>query len=106
MHTQGPWHINSADGVAHNVGCYCIDAKVGGVSVAVADTVCYGDCESTEAANANLIASAPEMLAALEAIWNDCNAWMDGEMDSLSQSDLMQAFIATAEKAIVKAKGE
>lgn len=46
----------------------------------------------------------PELLAALEAIRNDSDAWLEGEMDSLSQNELMMAFISTANAAIAEAK--
>ena len=50
--------------------------------------------------DAKLMRAAPDMLAVLEAIRNDCSAWLEGEMDSLSQGDLCQAFINAAQGAI------
>ncbi len=56
--------------------------------------------------DAVIMASAPELLDALEAISNDARSWLCGKMDGLNTSELMQAFTSAADQAIAKAKGE
>ena len=97
-YTPGPWKMEEGElngvweGVVYN-------DRIG--------TICRLDDEMSGCrANAALIAAAPDMLATLEAIRNDCHAWLDGEMDSLSQGDLLQAFANAAQLAIDEATGE
>src|SRR5207253_2913938 len=54
-------------------------------------------------ANARLIAAAPAMKTALEAIANDCVAWLNAEMN-IDPADLLAAIRSAAEVAIAKAE--
>jgi hypothetical protein len=85
QHTPGPWHIN-ASGYCQGSPCrWEIVAKSGGI---VAETN-----DGTDMANARLLASAPEMFDALQAI---VDAY--GERDTL--------LMAQVKAALAKAKGE
>lgn len=83
MHTPGPWNtngarVNSADGYF------------------VAD-VSYARRRADEIfANANLIAAAPDLLAALESV----------EKDGVAMRGFHEQFRAAIRSAIAKAKGE
>jgi len=57
-------------------------------------------------ANGRLIASAPDLLAACEAVVNDCDAILDGDdMSGMSDQELFSAIRRTLTFAIFKAKG-
>lgn len=85
-HTPGPWSEDSHSVYADSIEIVRLD-----------------QANASRNANAQLIASAPDLLETLEAVRNDCESWLSGDMDSLSQSDLLQAFISAAGKAIAKA---
>ena len=56
--------------------------------------------------DARLIASAPDLLAACEAVVNDCDAILDGDdMSGMSDQELFSAIRRTLTFAITKAKG-
>ena len=61
-------------------------------------------------ANARLIAAAPELLAALQAIANDGERWLNSEdtasdFHGMSAEDLLRSITDTAQAAIHKAEG-
>lgn len=64
-HTPGPWAIGEMDGEA-----YGINATVNGHPVYIAETI-GGLGAETDKANALLIAAAPDLLAALRAVYED-----------------------------------
>ncbi len=83
-HTPGPWTFNG-------------DHVVAGTHTVVADPFASDALFGGEGeANANLIAAAPEMLSALEAICDDAD----------EDTDSGAAILATARAAIAKAKGQ
>ena len=91
-HTPAPWHLgyNKHDASIHN-----------GVTIA---SVC--DDATHWKANARLIASAPELLAACESVVNDCDAILGGDdMSGMSDEELFSAIRRALTSAIVKAKG-
>jgi hypothetical protein len=99
-HTPGPWHLNTLETVLYSVhanrGC------VAEISRGTMNEVPANEIE----ANARLIAAAPELLAALEALidaasWTPTDNWRIGPMDS-SKGGKMEM----ARKAIAKAKGQ
>ena len=92
-HTPGPWEVSEE----WHGDVYIDSEALGEGSIAIAKLI------NPEPGDAALIAAAPDMLATLEAIRNDCHAWLDGEMDSLSQGDLLQAFANAAQLAIDEA---
>ena len=84
-HTPGPWHINDH---AHDEEVVYIEADRYGVASIFTDT---DKVDSTELANARLIAAAPELLEALKNIEND-----DGHIPSTIWN-MCKAAIAKAE---------
>ena len=109
-HTPGPWRscggytpqykaITSQDGyiVFGMADPYCHTANGAPIQAPPLEAQC---------ANAKLIAKAPEMHNTLEAIRNDCLTWLEGERDSLSQNELLMAFVQAAEKAMAAAGEE
>lgn len=56
--------------------------------------------------DAQLIAAAPELLAACQAIANDCERLIDGDdFSGMSDGDLFAAFLNALRPAIAKAEG-
>lgn len=109
-HTPGPWRVSG-----HRLAVF---AKLNGINVVVADcdrTLGYSESE----ANARLIASAPELLAALlvahKRITEDRASYVwgaelpDGSMDTKDAAILHEAYdskLAQIEAAIAKATGQ
>ena len=96
-HTPGPWFVNDD----------CIEA--GGpegprdVTLAVVQGHPHN---AARAANARLIAAAPDLLAACEAVANDCERILDGDdFSGMSDADLFRAFLDTLRPVIAKAEG-
>ena len=92
FHTEGPWHYREG----HN-GEFLITCESGGFAPIAR---VKGDKRTTlkdAKANARLIAAAPELLAALYAMMDNC---YDPDRDD----DIVQAFDA-ARDAIAKAEG-
>lgn len=85
-HTPGPWTATGHDGGM----CVVVESKWGSVAKALPV-----GCEVQEAANARLIAAAPELLEALEEIAEQL------ELEGPSCSDIL----AAARAAIAKARG-
>jgi len=92
-HTTGPWVIQSENQynppVVRSVGSGLQVAEV------------FGDGRATRAANASLIASAPELLAALEKFMVSWNDETGARMERLFGTFAVNR----ARAAIVKAKG-
>lgn len=57
-------------------------------------------------ANVRLIAAAPDLMHACQAIANDCERILDGEdFSGMSDADLFRAFLDTLRPVIAKAEG-
>lgn len=93
QHTPGPWFAEY--GAAHNV----IFSDQG---IACIATIHHGVDPSSDA-NARLIASAPELLAALERLVNVTP--IDCDYHGLPIDKQLDAALTLAESAIAKAKG-
>lgn len=108
-HTPGPWH-QFRQGTKRFVSQACDEDFRD--SIAVVFEANYhpdGIAAAVKEAdlNARLIASAPDLLAALETIENDCSAILDGDdMSGMSDAELFGAMLETVTAAIRKAKGE
>lgn len=88
-HTPGPWHVGGKD----NQIVY--DAK--GMPVASATTYFSFD-DDTMRANADLIASAPELLDVIEAFMKVCSSrWRALPLDSYEKQTLSRAFTVIAQ---------
>lgn len=101
-HTEGPW-IAQAESTKGQIVEYSIEGRTGLIAT-VHVTV---DNDDQDAANASLIASAPDMLAALQ----DAEIWMqritDEVLDGEGSRDRYIADCATVRAAIARAtKGE
>lgn len=94
-YTPGPWTVSSEYG---DSGEYTITeayAPMGGGPIS----------REEDHANARLIAAAPDLLEAMEALFENCAMihMYRGEIDNTKQAD---AAILAARAAILKAKGE
>lgn len=89
MHTKGPWFYNFDPDI-------CEPAVWGGSAKAICDVSCE-DIEDQEEvwSNARLIAAAPDLLAACEAM-----------IVALGEQRTLYSFEEMANKAIKKAKGD
>ncbi len=96
-HTKGPW-IHKLQALSRQVW-----SERGALIASVPNVSSLS--HERRMANARLIAASPTMCNTLEAISCDAQSWLDGEMDSLTASDLMQAFISVAGKALAEAEG-
>lgn len=90
--TPGPWFVNRNS----------VDCGAGKISIEVAGDyfICQVDESVSQEANAALIAAAPELLQALEAMLNADRAY---EYGGYTESEL--AAINQARAAIAKARG-
>ena len=109
-HTPGPWHCEQdldqdytaiGEPIAIVGGEECVET----VRFVVGRFCDYGPHgEQQTAANARLIAAAPELLAACEAVVSDCREVLEGR-ESMSM-DLIHAIVnGKARAAIAKATG-
>ena len=100
-HTPGPWLATPTTGNPRNPETLRMDivTTTGEWNPAfVAGDILPED--------ARLIASAPDLLAACEAVVNDCDAILDGDdMSGMSDQELFSAIRRTLTFAITKAKG-
>jgi hypothetical protein len=100
-HTQGPWRIGEpSDGFIGNVLADNPRRLLAQVTVQ--------DGEQT-LANARLIAAAPDMLAALEAVIDDLEEHIGVAVDHYASERWLEgarARLGAAQMAIAKAKGE
>ena len=88
-HTPPPWHVDSTDdGQIREAGSHT-----------VARAWHLGPIKNQAAANARLIAAAPDMLAALDSIMGACA--IQGDAVTISRRQLQACIVAVA-----KAKGE
>ena len=102
-HTPGPWTSEYDDGQIFDI--FVPDMTTNRVRDLVGHFEGYQNKE-TNCANVNLIASAPYLLAACEAVVNDCDAILDGDdMSGMSDQELFSAIRRTLTFAISKAKG-
>jgi hypothetical protein len=96
-HTPGPWIVHIADDKAHP---YILQDDQRRPSKVIA--IVFDDNHTTCPANAALLAAAPDLLAALIALFDNCEMihkhWGDG-----NNSKEADAAIAAARRAIAKA---
>ena len=103
-HTQGPW--------SYTADMYGLDnMRVFGVNDATGNGVanCGYDQRGESMANARLIAAAPDMLAALEAVIDDLEEHIGVAVDHYASERWLEgakARLGAAQMAIAKAKGE
>jgi|SRR5687767_3304088 len=102
-HTPGPWEINEDDGMAI--------AKVSHFAITAPCTPDVGSGLSREenAANALLIAAAPDLLAALKAVANtddDCPMCNRGRLRNLQKTHWPECPFGRAQAVIAKAEGK
>ena len=94
-HTPGPW-------VASKHAGWCVSVKGAGTLL-----VCGGQSEdppeNQAAANARLIAAAPELLEALKA-WSIAS-WLAGVAPDIDSNDPFASMLAQTHAAIAKAEG-
>jgi len=102
QHTPGPWHIGSGNGEGS------IFAKNGRMRLETGGTTLYAICHNVSTwnideddANARLIAAAPQMLEALQALMQQ--AVKDAEYYAPDGNEPIWAFIMDASDAIAKA---
>lgn len=102
QHTKGPWlTTNSNAVVSTSNNTIAIPCNRNGEQVAIAGVLSSSVSRSEARANARLIAAAPELLAALEAL-RQVAVWDD---DYTTREEMEKVF-ALADAAIAKAKGE
>jgi len=93
-HTPGPWYANQ--------DCIEIDGPEGPRDVTLA-VVLQPD---NAAADARLIAAAPDLLAACHAVAHDLQAALDGDdFSGMPDAELFRAFLDVLRPAIDKAEG-
>lgn len=98
MHTPGPWSFEDKPSVVGGTFKYWV---IGPEGERIADI--QQQCRKTEA-NATLIATAPELLEALEKIADIEREKMDGRIKEYNSYDMEWA-IAIARQAVNKVKG-
>ncbi len=100
QHTPGPWRVSESDTVVGPSGN--VVAECCGYSVQATDAAQRK--QGGREANARLIAAAPDLLAALRSLFENCamihSQW--GDNDNKKEAD---AAIASARAAIAKAEG-
>ena len=89
-HTPGPWKLTDA---------YTVEGQDGQAITEVYDQSANVLCEET-IANAALIAAAPELLEALEIIFEQGHIWLDQKEKKTGKT-----FYYIVEQALNKAKG-
>lgn len=95
-HTEGPWSVEIGDSEKRSMSLVFKDNK----DFPVAWVICEDrnrPQREQDIANAELISSAPDMQDALQAIFSDCDQFLDGDMD-ISPTALIRAIRATAAK--------
>lgn len=101
-HTAGPWKAEAFGAVTT-----LVQGIRRQVASTVGDAVMHSDPRTNvvdlQAANARLIAAAPEMLKCLEACLGELESAFGGPQD---QNEEEAALLAQARAAIAKAKGE
>ena len=98
-HTPGPWGCDGTEVHAeHLVICNAYRSRTD-------DEGNWMRSEEVEA-NARLIAAAPDLLAACQAIANDCERVLDGDdFSGMPDAELFRAFLDVLRPAIAKAEG-
>jgi len=104
------WFIDGSASMG-NLDVFAVDEKLGNYRVCMID--CEDDDEalgeSGHEANARLIAAAPDMLAALEAVIDDLEEHIGVAVDHYASERWLEgarARLGAAQMAIAKAKGE
>jgi hypothetical protein len=108
-HTDGPWQINGFDRIVHGE----IITSDGGIIAAVHDFNRY-DRDEERAANARLIAAAPDLLAALveaEDLFAHKYCYADGRVVGADEGSAVglsvgAAWLLDARAAIAKVRGD
>ena len=118
-HTQGPWKVKfqeSKQGTSHYTDKYWHDQwAIKGpnkshspVAMVRVEGLGSGPSMAVRKANATLIAAAPDLLAALEAVIEDLEGNIDGGLDGGASRDWLEDAnnrLNAARAAIAKAKG-
>ena len=94
MHTPGPWTVDPK-----TLAVYAPDRHGHAAAVLVADCDCSWLLANEIRANAALVAAAPDLLAALQALVGEADL---GEID---HDDSTRALLAQARAAIARATG-
>ncbi len=95
-HTKGPWRIKQNDGDGYDIIC---PDNSGFGTMFIAREICQGKDDGL--ADANLIATAPELLKALERVLKFVNQVYKNNPDKYKSS-----MVTEIEIAIAKAKGQ
>lgn len=105
-HTPGPWHV----GLGNGEGAIFADegrmrAETGGTTLYPIATACVGWNKAEDAANARLIAAAPELLEALDDCITNENATCIVQNDAAYMIRRLKAINQICRAAIAKATG-
>lgn len=107
QHTPGPWRVWSS-GIVGNTGHYEFKVESdSGYSIASGTISCLGRTYPELEANAQLIATAPDLLKACRDIWQALDEWATERTPDLEEIASLreQAKAAIAKAAIAKATG-
>jgi type II secretory pathway component GspD/PulD (secretin) len=118
-HTQGPWRVKfqaSKPHTTHYTDRYWYEQwAIRGpnkshspVAMVAVEGLGSGPSKAVRKANAILIAAAPDLLAALEAVIEDLEGNIDGALDGGASQDWLEGAnnrLDAAKAAIAKAKG-
>ena len=99
-HTKGPWCVDAG----HRGTAWNIDTADDQIAIALAQQLVGDDLHQTKrAANARLIAAAPDLLEALEVLYNETADYITiNHLGDIHHNQSMRA----ARNAIAKARGE
>jgi len=102
------WYIDGSISMG-NLDVFATDKALGDYRVCMVDCDDETVSEQDLAANARLIAAAPDLLAALEAVIEDLEGNIDGAVDGGASRDWLEDAtnrLNAARDAIAKAKGD
>lgn len=102
------WYIDGSVSMG-NLDVFQTDERLGDYRVCMIDCDDETVSEQDLAANARLIAAAPDLLAALEAVIEDLGGNIDGALDGGASRDWLEDAtnrLDTAKAAIAKAKDQ
>lgn len=103
-HTPGPWHVEPEEASEHRGLAICAEDAV--VATITPDENGPFPLDDTDRANAQLIAAAPDLLAALKAARLMLYAWKGSRPAEHGPHPELDAEIDRAEKVLAKARGE